>query len=126
MTGGSMLTATFKGEDGIHAVSLATYPAPVTVCGRARGDGDSRWDMHGEETWAWTVTCLECIEILGRTQPLKEAQARLEAAMGSGVTALVARVRAALTLIGPDHITPMGARVIKKILDEAEGRDKTS
>jgi hypothetical protein len=33
----------------------------------------------------------------------------------------VARVRAALRLISPDDITPMGVRIIEKILDAAEG-----
>jgi Helix-turn-helix len=32
----------------------------------------------------------------------------------------VAQVRAALRLISPDHITPMGARIIEKVLDAAE------
>lgn len=35
---------------------------------------------------------------------------------------LIARVRAALKLISPEHITPMGVRVIEKILAAAEGK----
>lgn len=35
---------------------------------------------------------------------------------------LIARVRAALKLISPEHITPMGARIIEKVLDAAEGK----
>jgi hypothetical protein len=40
------------------------------------------------------------------------------------VSALVARVRACLKLIGPDHITPMGVRMIEKILDDADKERK--
>jgi hypothetical protein len=36
------------------------------------------------------------------------------------MTALIARLRAALRLISPDDITPMGVRIIGKVLDEAE------
>jgi hypothetical protein len=35
------------------------------------------------------------------------------------VEALIARLRAALIFIGPDEITPMGKRILEKILDEA-------
>lgn len=35
--------------------------------------------------------------------------------------ALVSRLRAALRLISPDEITPMGVRVLEKMLDEAVG-----
>lgn len=34
--------------------------------------------------------------------------------------ALIARVRAAVEFISPDDITPMGARVLDRILDEEE------
>ena len=34
------------------------------------------------------------------------------------VEALIARIRAALVFIGPGEITPMGKRVLEKILDE--------
>lgn len=40
--------------------------------------------------------------------------------MDSDVSALVARVRAALKLLQPTDITPMGVRVIEKVLDAAE------
>lgn len=30
------------------------------------------------------------------------------------------RIRGAVTLLGPDHITPMGVRVLDRILDEEE------
>jgi hypothetical protein len=33
--------------------------------------------------------------------------------------ALVARIRAALILISPDDITPMGRRMLERILDDA-------
>jgi hypothetical protein len=36
--------------------------------------------------------------------------------------ALIARVRAALRLISPDDITPMGRRILERILDEEENR----
>lgn len=35
-------------------------------------------------------------------------------------TALIARLRAALVFIGPEEITPMGRRILERILDEAE------
>lgn len=35
--------------------------------------------------------------------------------------ALVARIRAALILISPDEITPMGRRMLERILDDATG-----
>lgn len=35
---------------------------------------------------------------------------------------LIARLRAALTLIGPDDITPMGKRILDRILDDEEKR----
>lgn len=35
--------------------------------------------------------------------------------------ALIARIRAALKVISPDHITPMGRRVLEKILDAESG-----
>jgi hypothetical protein len=37
--------------------------------------------------------------------------------------ALITRMRAALILIGPSDMTPMGKRMLERILDEAEGRD---
>lgn len=37
------------------------------------------------------------------------------------VTRLIARMRAALRLIAPDDITPMGRRVLDRILDEESG-----
>jgi hypothetical protein len=36
--------------------------------------------------------------------------------------ALIARMRAALRLISPDDITPMGRRILERILDEEENR----
>lgn len=36
------------------------------------------------------------------------------------VSDLVSRVRAALRLLSPDHITPMGVRIIEKVLNAAE------
>lgn len=35
---------------------------------------------------------------------------------------LVARIRAVLRLISPDDITPMGIRMIEKVLDDHERR----
>lgn len=40
-------------------------------------------------------------------------------------TALAARIRAALKLLSPDHITPMGARIIEKVLDAEEEKKKS-
>lgn len=34
--------------------------------------------------------------------------------------ALIARLRAALIFISPDEITPMGKRILERILDESE------
>ena len=34
----------------------------------------------------------------------------------------IERVRAVLRLLGPDHITPLGVRMIEKVLDEEERR----
>lgn len=39
--------------------------------------------------------------------------------------ALIARLRAALRLISPDDITPMGKRIIEKILDEEDEDEGT-
>jgi hypothetical protein len=36
------------------------------------------------------------------------------------ISDLVARVRAVLRLISPDYITPLGVRMVEKVLDEAE------
>ncbi len=38
------------------------------------------------------------------------------------VQPLAARLRAALTLLENEHITPMGRRILEKILDEEENR----
>ena len=35
----------------------------------------------------------------------------------------IERVRAVLRLISPDHITPVGRRMIEKVLDEEEAKD---
>jgi hypothetical protein len=49
---------------------------------------------------------------------------KAEAAMGKH-GALVARMRAALKLIYPDDITPMGRRILERILDaESESLDE--
>jgi hypothetical protein len=36
------------------------------------------------------------------------------------MNATINRIRGALRLLGPDHITPMGVRILEKILDEEE------
>jgi hypothetical protein len=36
------------------------------------------------------------------------------------MNATIPRMRAALRLLGPGHITPMGARILERILDEEE------
>lgn len=38
------------------------------------------------------------------------------------MTAIIERVRAVLRLLGPDHITPVGRRMIEKVLDDEEKR----
>lgn len=38
------------------------------------------------------------------------------------MNATIPRVRAALRLLGPDHITPWGARILERILDEEEAK----
>lgn len=38
---------------------------------------------------------------------------------------MIARLRAALRLISPDDITPMGVRIIEKILDEEEAVEES-
>jgi hypothetical protein len=40
----------------------------------------------------------------------------------SDTGALIARVRAALRLLSPDHITPEGVRIIEKVLRAEEHR----
>lgn len=37
--------------------------------------------------------------------------------------ALIARLRAALRLLRDDEITPMGRRILERILDEEESRE---
>jgi hypothetical protein len=55
----------------------------------------------------------------GEIDHLDYKVARGEAAMAKRA-ALIARLRAALTFISPDDITPMGRRVLDRILDEEE------
>lgn len=43
-------------------------------------------------------------------------------ALSAKHAALIARMRAGLKFISPDDITPMGKRMLEKILDEAEER----
>lgn len=44
--------------------------------------------------------------------------------MENETLALIARLRAALRLIGNQDITPMGARMLERILDEEEAKNR--
>jgi hypothetical protein len=41
------------------------------------------------------------------------------------MNATINRIRGALRLLGPDHITPMGVRILEKILEEEESMRNT-